>query len=175
MKLGNDGVRRADRRQQREPGYGVEAREARFDHGRQVGGRGRTRERSDRKRAHLAFATERERGGGTGEHHGQATAEQVGHHRGDAAVGDMLDIEAGHGLVHLAGEMLRGADAGGAKGELPGGGRASAVRSATLFAVTSLLTTRTLAVKQSCVIGAKSLTASNGSFGSRLRLVKRMP
>ncbi|HYY38257.1 MAG TPA: hypothetical protein VE801_11010 [Xanthobacteraceae bacterium] len=25
----------------------------------------------------------------------------------------MLDVEACHGLVHLAGEMLRGADAGG--------------------------------------------------------------
>jgi hypothetical protein len=93
---------------------------ARFDHGRQVEGRGRTRERSDRERAHLAFPRERERRGGTGEHHSQATGEQVRHHRGDAAVGDMLDVEAGHGLVHLAGEMLRGADAGGAEGELAG-------------------------------------------------------
>src|SRR5262249_11812114 len=61
---------------------------------------------------------ERQRRDGTGEHHGQATAEQVRHHRCVAAVGDMLDVKAGHGLVQLAGEMLGGADAGGAKGEL---------------------------------------------------------
>src|SRR5262249_16848515 len=33
MELGNDRRRRAGRRQQPEPGSGVEAREARFDHG----------------------------------------------------------------------------------------------------------------------------------------------
>jgi len=62
----------------------------------------------------LAFARERQRRDRAGEHHGQATGEQVRHHRRDAAVGDMLDVEAGHGLEQLAGEMLGGADAGGA-------------------------------------------------------------
>ena len=52
-----------------------------------------------------------------------------------------------------------------AKVSLPGCARASATSSGTLLAGTSLLTTRTLGVKQSCVIGAKSLTGSNGSFG----------
>ena len=51
------------------------------------------------------------------------------------------------------------------KVSLPGCARASATSSATLFAGTSSLTTRTLAVKQSCVIGAKSFTGSNGNFG----------
>ena len=37
MELGNDRLRRAGRCQQREPGSGVEAGEARFDHSRQVG------------------------------------------------------------------------------------------------------------------------------------------
>ena len=52
-----------------------------------------------------------------------------------------------------------------AKVSVPGCARASATSSLTLFAGTSLLTTKMLGVKQSWVIGAKSLTGSNGSLG----------
>ena len=50
----------------------------------------------------LPVARERQCRDGTGEHHGQATAEQIRHDSRNAAVGDMLDVDAGHGLVQLA-------------------------------------------------------------------------
>ena len=52
-----------------------------------------------------------------------------------------------------------------AKESFPGLARASAMSSCTVFTGTSLLTTRTLGVKQSCEIGAKSRIGSNGTFG----------
>ena len=68
-----------------------------------------------------------------------APGEQIGHHRRDAAIGHMLDVDARHGLEQLAGEMLRGADAGRAEGELAGIARAHRRRARrTLFAGTSV-------------------------------------
>ena len=49
-----------------------------------------------------------------------APGEQIGHHGRDAAIGHVLDVDARHGLEQFAGEMLRGADAGRAEGELAG-------------------------------------------------------
>src|SRR5262249_21683383 len=51
---------------------------------------------------------------------------------------------------------------------LPGCARASATSSCTFLAGTSLWTTRTLGVKTTSEIGARSLTGSYGSFSYRL-------
>ena len=72
----------------------------------------------------------------------------------------MHDVEPGHLLEDLAGEMVRPADAGRGIEHLPGFARASAMYSCNVLAGTDGCTTRITVLRVSSEIGAKSLSGS---------------
>ena len=126
-------------------------------HGRNLGGARPAFLRADGECPQLPVPHQRKRRGGAEKRYGDTPAEDIGHRHRYAPIGDVLEIDAGHEFEQLGGEMVsRAGAAQEAKDSFPGFARASATSSCTVFTGTSLLTTRTLGVKQSCEIGAKS-------------------
>ena len=115
--LAGDLGRRLRRRDDREPAGRIEAREHLGDrrHVRQFRD---ARRAGDRQRLDLAVADLRQRVGEIVEHHVDMAAEQVGHRRREALVGDVDEIDLGRELEHLAGQMRRGADPGRGEADL---------------------------------------------------------
>ena len=88
------------------------------------------------------------------------TADQIVHRRAGAAIGHVHDVDLGHALEQLAGEMVGRADAGRGEIDLAGLLRASAISSCTLLAGTPGLTISTIGAIANSAIGAKSLAGS---------------
>jgi len=110
MQFADHGGGRAGRRQQPEPGDGLEVRKARLRERRQLGNDRRALERRDGKAAQLAIANQRQDRAHVHQRHGHTPADHVGEDR--AAIGNMDDVDAGEALEQLAGDVLGSADAG---------------------------------------------------------------
>jgi len=81
-------------------------------------GERRALERGDGECAQFSFAHLRQHVHDIAEEHRQAAGEYVRQHGGRAAIGHRRHVDVRHVFEQLAGEMLRGADAGMAVGEL---------------------------------------------------------
>src|SRR6516162_3045432 len=79
--------------------------------GRHIGQRLGTRRRGHRQRAQLASSDVLDRRGHGGEIDLHLAAEEIGERRPGAAIGHVLNVDAGHHLEQLAGHMHRGSDA----------------------------------------------------------------
>jgi len=80
----------------------------------EIGRRRHALERGHGERAQLAVLHLRQHRGDVAEEHGDAAAEQIGDDGRRAAIRHVADVHVSHRLEQLAGEVLRGPDAGGA-------------------------------------------------------------
>src|SRR5262245_26550142 len=118
MQAFEDRGRRSGRRQERMPHRRAEAFDAFLFHGRNIRRRRPARRGADRQRAQLAVARQRQRSRQAEERNRNAAADDIGHRHRDAAIRHVLEIDAGHELEQLGGEMIAGAGAAGCKREL---------------------------------------------------------
>ena len=107
VELRDDRRRRAGRREDAEPRRRLEARKTGFRNRRHVRQRGRTRERRDGERAHLARLDLRQRRRQVVEHQLHLPAKEILQGRSAALVRDVGHLHAGHHLEELAGQVDR--------------------------------------------------------------------
>ncbi len=118
--LVDDLLRGVGRRDDHVPRDRFEARQAGFRERRHVRDHGRTGQRRDAERAHLALANEWRRNGGIREGQLHVPGHHVGQGRHVALVGHRDHLDAGQALEIFAGEMAHGAGAGRRIGQLAG-------------------------------------------------------
>ena len=107
-------------RDQSMPGAGIEAFQAGFVHGRQVGQDRRALERRHGQRTHLAAFDMADHRSGGGKHHLVVTGDDILQGRRRALVGHVHDIDLRLRLEQFAGEMRGRAVAGRRKIDLAG-------------------------------------------------------
>ena len=116
----DDRLRRAGRRQQPVVQHRLEARQARLDEGRHVGKQARARRPGSRDGAQVPACRLPIAGASTLKRDRHMAAEQIVGERRRALVGDDGDVDAGHRLEQLAGEIAAGAGRRRAEIELAG-------------------------------------------------------
>ncbi len=102
------------------PADGIEAGDAGFRDGRNVGGDRHARGRGDAERAHLAGGDLRHHGAGVGEHQRDVSGHHVVQALRRAAIGNAVHLGAGHGLEQLGRQVQRRARPAVRERKLPG-------------------------------------------------------